>query len=60
MSEEWFMAAHEQLIEEYMEEHPEATDDEAYKATEDKAYDRMVDNMAGAGDAMHDRMKDGS
>lgn len=56
---DWFMAAHEQLIEEYMEEHPEASDDEAYKATEDGAYDRMCDNMAAAGDAAHDRMKEG-
>lgn len=59
MSKDWFMAAHEQLIEEYLEEHPEASDDEAYEATSDKAYDRMCDMMAGAGDAMHDRMKEG-
>lgn len=40
MSKELFIAAHEQLIEEYLERHPDATDAEAYEATADKADDR--------------------
>ena len=57
MSKEWFMDAHEQLIEEYMDEHPEATDAEAYEKTADAAYERMIDNMAAAADAERDRRK---
>ena len=59
MTKEWFIAAHEELIAEYMDEHPEATESEAYEATGDAAYDRMIDMMADAGDAEHDRMKEG-
>lgn len=58
MTKEWFMAAHEQLIEEYLEEHPDATEDEAYEKTADFAYDRMTDNMAAAGDSLRDALKD--
>lgn len=59
MTKEWFFAAHEQLIEEYLDDHPDATEEEAYERTGDAAYDRMVDMLADAGDAMHDRMKEG-
>ena len=40
------MAAHEQLIEEYLEANPDASEDEAYEATADAAYVRMQDNIA--------------
>lgn len=46
MSKELFMAAHDQLIEEYMEAHPEASEHEAYEKTADNAYGRMTDNLA--------------
>lgn len=46
MSKELFIAAHEQLVEDYLLDHPDATWDEAYEATSDKAYDRMRDNLA--------------
>lgn len=48
MSRDWFMAAHEALAEEYLEEHPEATEDEAFDKTADAAYDRMRDMMQAA------------
>lgn len=53
---ELFIAAHEELIEEYLERHPHATEAEAYDATADAAYDRMVDHMAHMADAF--QMKD--
>jgi hypothetical protein len=37
MSKELFMKAHEELIEEYMAEHPEADWSEAYERTSDAA-----------------------
>lgn len=46
MSKELFMSAHEQLIEEYMAEHPDADWHEAYEKTADAATDRMRDNVA--------------
>lgn len=58
MSKEWFIAAHEDLIAEYLDEHPDATEDEAYEATADGAWDRMADNMAAAGDAARQAWKD--
>ena len=41
-----YMFAHEQLIEEYLEHHPECSWDQAYNDCADSAYDRMKDNMA--------------
>lgn len=64
MSKEWFIAAHEELIAEYLEEHPDADEDEAYEATADKAGDVYADKLADYGDYLHDvardrRMEDG-
>ena len=58
MSKELFIAAHEQLIEQDLEAHPDATEAEAYDRTADGAYDRMVGNLADMADALKDRMKD--
>lgn len=55
MSKEMFMAAHEELIQRYLEAHPEATEAEAYDKTADRAYDRMTDKMA---DTLRQRAKD--
>jgi hypothetical protein len=43
---ELFLQAHEQLIAEFMESHPEADETAAYEATADGAYERMRENMA--------------
>ncbi len=59
MSKELFIAAHEQLIEEYLEAHPNATDAEAYEATADGAWDRMRDNIADQIDYLRMKRKEG-
>ena len=48
---ELFMAAHEELVDEYMEAHPEATWSEAYEKTTDAAHDRMVSKLADIADS---------
>ena len=53
-----YIDAHEELIGKYLEDHPDATEAEAYDKTADKAYDRMVDKMADLGDRLKDRMKE--
>ena len=52
------MEAHEELIEEYLESHPGATEEEAYDATADLAYDRACDKIADAADYYHDMAMD--
>jgi hypothetical protein len=58
MSKELFIAAHEELVEEYMEANPEATWDDAYQATGDLANDRYRDKFADMVDAAKQRAKD--
>lgn len=53
-----YIAAHEQLIEQYLIYHPDATEMEAYDATADGAYARMRDKYADMADAAWDRAKD--
>ena len=55
MCKELWIAAHEQLIEEYLDAHPEATDKEAEEATVDGASDRCADNIGAAIDAARAR-----
>lgn len=55
MSKELFIAAHEQLIEEYLNEHPDADWSEAYERTGDAAHNRMCENIASMIDAAKDR-----
>jgi hypothetical protein len=52
------MAAHERLVEEYLDAHPDADWNEAYEKTADKAYDRMRDDFADRIDAAKQRAKD--
>jgi hypothetical protein len=58
MSKELWIAAHEQLIEEYLNDHPDAEWSEAYERTADFADDRMRDNFAAMIDHAKDRAKD--
>jgi hypothetical protein len=58
MSKELFIIAHEELIEAYLEAHPNATWDEAYDKTADGAYDRMRDKYADMADAMRTQRKE--
>ena len=58
MSKELFIAAHEELIEEYLEAHPDATWSQAYEATGDAAYNRMRDKFADAADRLRMERKE--
>ena len=57
MSKELYIAAHEELVEEYLEAHPDASWDEAYEKTADAAWNRMRDKWADMIDAAKDRAK---
>lgn len=59
MSKEAFIAAHEALVDEYMERHPDADFAVAYEATADNAYARMVDSLADRADHIRQMRKDG-
>lgn len=50
MSKEFYMDSHEELIEEWLEDHPGATWAQAYDATGDAAYTRAFDRLADAAD----------
>ena len=53
MSKELFIAAHEDLVTEYLEKHPNATWDEAYDRTADHALassDHMRERLFGRAD----------
>lgn len=58
MSKELFIAAHEEAVEQYMADHPEATWAQAYEATADNAYDRYRDKFADMADAAKMRAKE--
>ena len=58
MSKELFIAAHEEFIEQYLNDHPDATDAEAYEATADLANDRYRDKFADMVDDAKQRAKD--
>lgn len=58
MSKEIYIAAHEELIEEYLESHPDADWNEAYEKCADAAYDRYRDKFADMVDAARQRAKD--
>lgn len=58
MSKELFMAAHEELIERYLEQHPGASWNKAYEATADGAYEHMRESLADRIDTLRQREKD--
>jgi hypothetical protein len=59
MSKDAFIAAHEALVDEYLESHPSATWQQAYDATADGAWNRMRDHYAGMADDLRERRKYG-
>ncbi len=59
MSKEFFVTAHEELIAEYLERHPNASEGEAYEKTADLAYNRMRDRLAGLADRLRVFKKEG-
>lgn len=60
MSKEAFIDAHEQLVAEYLDRHPDALWSKAYEVTADAAYNRMKDNFADLGDRLKDQAKEGN
>ena len=42
MTKDFYIAAHDELIEKYLEANPGATEEEACEKTADAAWDRMV------------------
>jgi hypothetical protein len=58
MSKELWMAAHQELVEEYLLDHPDADRAEAYDKTADFASDRCRDKFADMVDAAKQRAKD--
>lgn len=59
MSKEAYLAAHEALVEQYLDDHPEATWEQAYEACADAAYERMISDFADRCDEARDRLKYG-
>lgn len=57
---ELFIDAHEQLIQELMENNPNMTWDQAYEKATDSAYDRMRENLADRADGLRLRKKEQS
>lgn len=55
---ELYVEAHERAIEMYLEKHPDATEEQAYDATADVAYEMMGDRMADLADMARMREKD--
>ena len=60
MSKEIFIAAHEELVEQYVLDHPDADWSEAYEKTANAANDRYRDKFADMVDAARDRAKYGA
>ena len=58
MTKELYIDAHEELIGLYLEQHPEASEAEAYDKTADAAYERMRDKYADLADTARQRAKD--
>lgn len=58
MTKELYIDAHMELVDEYLDEHPEATEQEAYERTADAAYDRMTDRLADMADHYRDLAKE--
>ena len=58
MSKELWIQAHEELVEEYLEEYPDASWTEAYDRTADYASERMGDNLADLGDQLRKQAKE--
>lgn len=56
---ELYLQAHENLIENYLQRHPNSTWDEAYSRTADGTYDAMQDRLADMADFEKTRRKEG-
>jgi len=59
MSKELYIEAHEELIAEYMDEHPDADEAAVYERTADSAWERMIDKRGAMIDHYRQLRKDG-
>lgn len=53
---ELFMQAHEELIEEMLDESPEMDEDEVIRKTEGAAWERMIDKLSAIADSRPEMM----
>ncbi len=58
MSKELWIQAHDELVEEYMEQYPSASWTEAYDKCAEHASERMGDNLADLGDQLRKQMQE--
>lgn len=58
MSKEMWISAQEELVEEYLEKHPNTTESEAYDAVIDQVDNRFADNFGDMIDRARDLFKD--
>jgi hypothetical protein len=58
MNKDFYMETLELLISDYMDDHPEITWDQAYKAIVNKVYDVALDRMADMADYYRDMQED--
>ena len=58
MSKELWIQAHDELVEEYLEQYPTASWTEAYDRTAEHASERMGDNLADLGDQLRKQAKE--
>ncbi len=58
MSKALWIQAHDELVEEYMEENPSVSWEQAYDRTAEHASERMGDNLADLGDRLRKEMKE--
>ena len=58
MSKELWIQAHDELVEEYMEDHPSVTWEQAYDRCAEHASERMGDNLADLADRLRMEAKE--
>jgi len=58
MSKELWIQAHDELVEEYMEENPSVTWTDAYNLCAEHASERMSDNLADLADQLCDELQE--
>lgn len=58
MSKELWIQAHDELVEEYLEEYPNASWTEAYDKCAEFAQERMMDNLADLGDQLRKQLRE--
>lgn len=58
MNKDFYLETLEIMIGDYLDEHPDATYDDAYELLADRAYDAALDRMADMADHYRDMMEE--